>query len=149
MTDDKQIPLWQKLLVAGLLLVDAVWIALDWHRFVADFWPIDRSFVGPNLVASVVQFDILVICGVLLWPPTRARIHAFADRKLGNLHDKIEGRIAALHERVDEQHEERMKQTQALHDERIKLAKAHHKAVLSAITGTVETKPTSGGKANE
>jgi hypothetical protein len=27
-----------------------------WHRIVADFWPPDRSYVGPNIVASVVIF---------------------------------------------------------------------------------------------
>lgn len=39
----------------GLFL--AIW---GWARFKADFWPLDRSFVGPNLVASVVTIIIVL-----------------------------------------------------------------------------------------
>lgn len=89
---------------------------LIWHaRLGPDFWPPDRSFVGPNLVAALVQSTIILIAAVLLWPPTRRRIHAFADRKLDGLHSKID----ALHDRHDQHtdHLDRIgKSIRELHD---------------------------------
>lgn len=34
--------------------------AFGWQRFLADFWPLDNSRVGPNLVASVVATVLIV-----------------------------------------------------------------------------------------
>lgn len=109
---DKPIPLYQKLLALGCLLLVAAFIIFWWSRFKADFYPIDHSNVGPNLVASVVQFAVILIVAALLWPPTRRRIHAFADRKLNTVHDKLDSihqhhlthhdDFAALHAKMDE-----------------------------------------------
>lgn len=43
------------LAVSGLFI--AVW---GWARFKYDFWPLDRSPVGPNLVASLVVTTLVV-----------------------------------------------------------------------------------------
>lgn len=45
------------LLVAAVVIggVLAVFLAVfGWARFVADFWPLDNSRIGPNLCASIV-----------------------------------------------------------------------------------------------
>lgn len=34
-------------------------LAFGWDRFMADFWPLDNSRVGPNLVASVVTVILI------------------------------------------------------------------------------------------
>jgi hypothetical protein len=44
-------------LTVALTAFDAVW---GWARFKQDFWPLDRSYIGPNLCASVVLVVLLV-----------------------------------------------------------------------------------------
>ena len=46
-------------------------MVFHWGRFLADFWPLDGSRVGPNLVASVVQWALIAIAVALLYPPAR------------------------------------------------------------------------------
>jgi hypothetical protein len=87
-------PLWQKLGALVLLVAVVLFVALDWSRFLADFWPVDHSNVGPNLVASVVQWALILIVAALLWPPTRRRIHRFVDRKA----DSIKQHARGLHD---------------------------------------------------
>ena len=76
-------------LTIGALVLIAI-VVLDWNRIGADFWPPDRSFVGPNLVAAVVQAIIVGVFIVLIWPPARRRIHRFLDRKLDGIHNKLD-----------------------------------------------------------
>lgn len=101
MNPDKPIPTWTKVLVSLYAVAWVLFVALDWHRFVADFYPIDRSNVGPNLAASVVQYTILAITLVLVWPPTRRRIHRFVDAKVGDVRNHIDGHVRVLHDRHD------------------------------------------------
>lgn len=73
------------LVVCGLL----VYVFRD--RLSADFWPLDRSFVGPNLLASGVQYVAVGLIAVLVYPPLRRRVskiaHKFVDDKLAPVHD--------------------------------------------------------------
>jgi pentose-5-phosphate-3-epimerase len=45
----------------------------DWwrHRIIEDFWPIDNSTLSPNLVATVIQYAIIIVTVVLAYPPAR------------------------------------------------------------------------------
>lgn len=82
-------PMYKKLLalLALLLLITA---AIIWHhRIKEDFWPLDNSHVGPNLVAAVVQGAIVLLIAALIWPPTRRRMHRFADLKLSGVHRRL------------------------------------------------------------
>jgi hypothetical protein len=90
MMEDKPIPLRQKLSALGLTIVLAVVLYLVRNRLGADFWPLDSSRVGPNIVASLITWAFVVIAGVLIWPPTRRRIHKFADTKLDSVHKKLD-----------------------------------------------------------
>ena len=86
---DKPVPLWQK--AAGVVFVLA-WAAIVyfWHdRAHADFYPFDRSYVSPNLVASYIIFSLGLIAGSLLWPPFRRRIHRAFNKKLAPLHHHL------------------------------------------------------------
>jgi hypothetical protein len=86
---DPPIPLYQKILAASAAVLLLVAI-LAWHsRLGPDFWPLDASRVGPNLLASVVQWAIVVVAAAFIWPPTRRRIHRFVDAKTAPIHDKL------------------------------------------------------------
>jgi len=98
---DDGVPSYQKRIALVVGIAAVVGIAVGWSRFVADFWPPDRSFVGPNLVASVVQWAIVLIVAALLWPPTRRRIHAFVDKKAAALHEAECKDREELHRKLD------------------------------------------------
>lgn len=64
-----------------------------WQRSLQDFWPLDASRVGPNLVASVVQW--LIVAGVmaLVYPPLRH----WAEREIKSLHEKLDRNAMLSH----------------------------------------------------
>ena len=70
-------------IVATLTLILSDWFA---KRIVEDFWPLDSSRVGPNLVASVVQWIIVVLIASFIYPPLRKWI----ENELQKLHDKLD-----------------------------------------------------------
>lgn len=107
----------------GLVIAVVAAIAIFRSRISADFWPPDRSFVGPNLVASVIQWIVVVIVASLLYPPLRHWI----EREFGKLHAKL-----------DAHHAERLEQARRHHEEAMTLAHAHHQesmAQVAAIRG--------------
>ena len=69
---------WAGLLALVLVILSVVF----WHgRFSADFWPLDASRVGPNLVASVIQWAIIALVVYLAYPPIRKAIDAAVKAK--------------------------------------------------------------------
>jgi cyanate permease len=109
--EEKPIPVWQKLaaLVVAALVIACV-VVFRGHLG-ADFVPLDASRVGPNLIASMIVWAILFVLAVLLWPPTRRRMHRFIDAKIAPLHarhdehvkhlERLGRSLAALHEKLD------------------------------------------------
>jgi hypothetical protein len=98
MNDQDVVPLWQKLTAGGAILILIAAAAIFHSRLGADFWPIDDARVAPNILASAIQVLLVTPFAVLLWPPTRRRLHLFMDRKFAVLHNKVD----ALHARHDE-----------------------------------------------
>ena len=103
---------YQKAIAAALLVLAAISVIVWWSRFEPDFWPPDRSAVGPNLVASVVQWAILLIVGALLYPPTRRAVERFTQRHVDALkahvtaeHKKVHDRLDDLHSKIDQVHQ--------------------------------------------
>jgi hypothetical protein len=80
---------WQKVTAAVLLVVVGASVVLFHSRASADFWPLDNSRVGPNLVASIVQAVVVLILAALLWPPTRHAIERFAQRHADSLKSRL------------------------------------------------------------
>ena len=66
-------------------------------RFTQDFWPPDRSFVGPNLVASVVQAIAVAFVVYALYPPIRKRIEASLERHKAEMMSHVSAETAKLH----------------------------------------------------
>lgn len=98
---DDQVPWWQKSLGVILLLLILLFIVGDWARFKADFIPVDGSRVGPNLVASVITWALVLIVAALVWPPTRRRIHRFIDHKADAIKAHVTSEQDELHRKLD------------------------------------------------
>jgi hypothetical protein len=56
------------------------------HRLGLDFWPIDKSTIGPNLVASLVWAVVVGVVLYVFWPPLRRAVNGFTSRALHNHH---------------------------------------------------------------
>lgn len=106
---DSPVPRWQKVAAVVYVLVAAGVIVAFRDRLHADLWPLDASRVAPNILATVVQVVVATPVAVLLWPPTRRRIHRFVTRHTAPLHEQFE--------RLHEQRERHHKATLAAHRE--------------------------------
>jgi hypothetical protein len=91
----------RKGLAAALLLAAVGFIAFDWGRFTSDFWPPDRSFVGPNLVAALVQAVFILIVITLVYPPTRRAVERFITGHFHEAHEKLKNEVDVLHQCLD------------------------------------------------
>lgn len=93
--------LYQKLLALGVLVAIVVFLVFDWARFLSDFYPPDRSFVGPNLVASLVLWSGGLIVLALIYPPTRHWIEKLVQNHVEALkaHASVENTL--LHRKLD------------------------------------------------
>ena len=100
---------WKQYLALVLLLLAVSWIVFDWARFKADFWPPDRSFIGPNLVASIVQACFLLIVLALIYPPTRHWIERAIESHARDLKDHVQEDNERVHAALQEK-------LQTLHD---------------------------------
>jgi hypothetical protein len=87
MNDQDVVPLWQKLTAGGAILILIAAAAIFHSRLGADFWPVDDARVAPNILATIIQILVVSPFAVLLWPPTRRRLHRFVDRKIAPFHD--------------------------------------------------------------
>jgi large-conductance mechanosensitive channel len=93
---------WAGLVALVLVIVSVVL----WHgRFSADFYPLDSSRVGPNLVASVVQWAIIALVVYLAYPPVRKAIDRAVKKHTDELHEKLD-KNAKLLRHVIEHHPE-------------------------------------------
>lgn len=95
-SNDKPVPRWQKVTAVLYVLAIVAEVVVFRSHLGADFVPFDNSHIAPNILASIIIVEVVTPFGVLLWPPTRRRLHRFADRKLAPLHEKLD-RHEALH----------------------------------------------------
>jgi hypothetical protein len=89
LTEDKT-PTWQKVVAVLYVLALIAEVVIFRSRLGADFIPFDASRLAPNILASIIIVEVVTPFGALLWPPTRRRIHRFADRKLDAIHKKLD-----------------------------------------------------------
>ena len=93
---------WGKLLLAiAAVLGAAYFIVFHWNRFVSDFYPLDKSTVAPNILASVVQYAILLVAAYLLYPPFRRAVNKWMTGHVDSLKTHISAEHDALHEKLD------------------------------------------------
>lgn len=95
---------WKPILALVLAAALIYFAAFHTDRFLADFWPLDNSRVGPNLAAAIVQYALLLILVALLYPPFRRAVERFAQRHVADLKAHITSEHAKIHERIDHTH---------------------------------------------
>ena len=72
--------------IGAVLAAAVIWRS----RLAADFWPLDASRVGPNLVASLIQAALVFIAAVLVWPPARRRLERYVKTHADAVHEKLD-----------------------------------------------------------
>jgi hypothetical protein len=102
------------LLVVIILGISSHWFAL---RLQSDFWPVDKASVSPNILASVIIFDIVTLTAALFYPPFKKALDRGLSRHTVKMTSHVTVELGKLHEKIDAQHAERMEQAQAHHEE--------------------------------
>lgn len=133
MSDDKKNGPASYILAGALAL--GVLFVLIWatvyptfaNRLHSDFWPIDRSYIAPNIVAAIVQAVVVVIALSLFYPPFRHALERFFTRHKADLTDHTEKVMKAMHAKMDAQHLERMRQAERHHQEAVTQVERHHR----------------------
>ena len=77
----------------GALVLVILAVVFFHGRLNADFWPLDSSRVGPNLVASVVQWALIALVAYLVYPPVRKWIDTEMKKGRAEMHAKLDESI--------------------------------------------------------
>ena len=92
---------WKKVLALVLLAGIVCLCVFDWARVKSDFYPLDRSFIAPNIMAALVQWAVILILAALLYPPTRRAIERFVGGHVQSIKDHVSAEHAAVHAKMD------------------------------------------------
>ena len=74
------------------------------HRLHDDFWPLDRSAVSPNILASLVQAVLVTIILSALYPPIRKSIERWVTRHKDDIKAHISEEHLRTHRLLTEAH---------------------------------------------
>ena len=105
--------------VAGclILLLLVVVLAFVSHRFnqrlLSDFWPIDKSSVAPNILASIIIFDVVTLAAALFYPPVRKALDRALTLHKNDLKVHMTEGFRAVHDRFDD-HDVRLSEHQRM-----------------------------------
>ena len=102
------------LLLAVTIYAVVEFILSTWFhaRVIHDFWPVDRSYIGPNIVATIVTYIFIALVLTLLYPPFRKMMRRIITGHKDEMKAHAEAGWKEIHDKLDAQHEEHMK---ALH----------------------------------
>ena len=88
-------------LAIALFALTAVSVVLWHNRLGQDFWPIDAGRVSPNLLASLIQWAIILIAASLLYPPFRRAVDKWLRVHLHEHRQAMDDHLADLHKKLD------------------------------------------------
>jgi len=74
------------------------WFAL---RLQSDFWPIDKSTVAPNILASIIQAVIVVTVMAVFYPPFRKALDRAATRHKNEVKEHMTAELNDVHDKLD------------------------------------------------
>lgn len=89
------------LIVAGFA-VGSHWFAA---RLQSDFWPIDKATVAPNILASLIIFDVVTLAAGLFYPPFKKALDRGFARHKSDVTDALKAHVtdelAEVHKKID------------------------------------------------
>jgi uncharacterized membrane protein len=88
----------------SLLLIVVFWAFFShWfnQRLLSDFWPIDKSTVAPNLLASLIIFDVATLAAALFYPPFKKLLDRSFQVHKDELKDHITSELSEVHAKMD------------------------------------------------
>ena len=94
---------WLRITILLLLIaayVVGMGLGFGWTRMVADWWPLDRSVDGPNLLVSLIWVPLAIVAG-LAWADFRHATHRLEDEQT---HLRHLAELEAQHVRHMEEH---------------------------------------------
>ena len=92
---------WKAYLAVVMLAALVYFVAFHTHRFLHDFWPLDASAIAPNIVASMVQYALLLILAALLYPPIRRAVDRYVRRHVDELKDHVTTEHRKVHDKLN------------------------------------------------
>ena len=76
-------------------------IASFFSRLSSDFWPPDRSFIAPNIVAAAVQAAVVALVVYLLYPRLRKAVDRWIKSHLHEHRQAMDAHLETLHKKLD------------------------------------------------
>lgn len=92
---------WKKALAVILLGLIIYFMVFHWGRFLTDFWPPDKATVGPNILASLIQWAVILIAVALIYPPTRRAIERYVQSHVDSIKSHVSEEHKLVHEKMD------------------------------------------------
>jgi hypothetical protein len=86
-----------------LLIVLICALASHWfnQRLLSDFWPVDKATVAPNILASVIIFDVVTLCAALFYPPFKHALDRGLSKHTAVITSHISKENKTLHAKID------------------------------------------------
>jgi hypothetical protein len=72
-----------------------------WLRLQSDFWPVDKATVAPNIVASIIIFDVVTLTAALFYPPFKKALDKGLSRHTKAITSHVSAENADLHAKLD------------------------------------------------
>lgn len=94
--------------IATIVVTIVLSLAFPWFgsRLKSDFWPIDRSFISPNITATVVQVIFYTFLAALIFDPVRRLLNKIVTRHKVDILDQIRNHHTVIAEKHEKQQNE-------------------------------------------
>ena len=95
MADEPEDRIVEKFIIAVVVIVlialtiSAVLVPWIAHRLHQDFYPPDQSYVGPNLLAGLIQDAVVLVVLACFWKPLKSRLARVLHKVNEPIHAKL------------------------------------------------------------
>ena len=71
------------------------------QRLLSDFWPVDKSTIAPNILASVIIFDVVTLTAALFYPPFKRLLDRSVQLHKDEIKQHLSSELEAVHAKMD------------------------------------------------
>ena len=93
------------IVIVCVVLIAAIVSPAIGDRLRSDFYPLDRSYISPNIVAAFVQAVFVTIILSALYPPIRHRVEAWVTKHKDDIKAHISAEHLVTHDKLQAVHE--------------------------------------------